>query len=116
MSSIAVQHAEAGADSWRSAVLSQRTGAVDHADIYALAGSVVDVLRALDDLSGLLAVQVGRYGVGRRVYDDEGRDPADRLMGAVAHLREARAALGSADAAVNAFWSAIGHIGVEVEQ
>ncbi len=116
MSSTAIEHAEAGAESWRSAVMSQRTGPVEHADIYALAGSVVDVLRALDDLAGLLADQVGRYEIGRRLYDDEGHDPAVRLAGAVQHLREARAALGSADTAYNGFWSAIGHIGAEVEQ
>jgi hypothetical protein len=95
--------------------MAQSTAALDHADFYALACSLVDVVRVVDALAGVLAQQVGRYGVGRRVYDDEGHDPAERLAGAVAQLRAARNALGSADTALNEFWSSIGHIGVEVE-
>lgn len=115
MSRTAVQHVESAAEACRSAFLTQRTASPDHADFYALAGAVVDVLRAVDALLGVLAQQVGRYGVGRRLYDDEGHDPAERLAGAVAHLGMARDALGTADAAFSAFWSSVGHIGMEVE-
>lgn len=116
MSSVAVEHVEAAAGSCRSAFLAQGTASVDHADFYGLAGNVVDVLRALDALTGVLVNQVGRYADGRRIYDDQGEDPAERLTVAVAQLGEARAALSSTEAAFDAFWSSIGHIGVEVER
>ena len=115
MSSIALQHVETAADACRSAFVAQRTAALDHAEFYALAGAVVDVVRAVDALTSVLARQVGRYGSGRRLYDDQGHDPAERLAGAVVQLGAARLALGSADAAFNAFWSSVGHIGIEVE-
>ena len=51
---------------------------------------------------------------GRRLYDDAGdTDPTDRLRHAVAELDAARDALHDAQRLANAFWSAIGHIGVE---
>ena len=63
----------------------------------------------------MLARQVGRYGQGRALYDDTRTvDPADRLAEAVDCLRGVRAGLATTSAAANAFWSAIGHIGVEV--
>jgi hypothetical protein len=70
----------------------------------------------VDDLFGILAEQVTGYPAGRRLYDDTGEtDPTDRLRHAVAELDAARNALHSAQRAANAFWSAIGHIGVEAQ-
>lgn len=114
----AVQHAQAGADTWRQAVHAQRDATPDHGDFYALAGEMVDTLRCLDSLAGLLIAPVAGYraaprGVaGREVYDDEGTNPAHRLRAAVLALIETRDELSQAERAANRFFSAIGHIGV----
>jgi hypothetical protein len=107
----AVQGAEAGAQAWRAVVHAQQSAAPDHADFYALAGHVVETLRALDGLAGVLVRQTAGYGAGREVYDDEGANPAHRLRSAVLALAEARQELATADRAANRFWSAVGHIG-----
>jgi len=49
----AVREARAGAKSWRTAVLSQRTAVPDHADFYAMTADVVDTLAVLDDAARL---------------------------------------------------------------
>ena len=110
----ALRSAEAAATAWKQAVEHQQDATPRHADFYALAGEMVATLYALDDLSVVLARQVGRYGEGRALYDDTRTvDPAARLAEAVACLRAVRAGLSTTTAAANAFWSAIGHIGVE---
>lgn len=110
----AVRSAETAATAWSETVAHQHEAPARHADFYALAGEMVATLYALDDLTVVLAAQVGRYGQGRVLYDDtRSTDPATRLVGAVQCLRDVRVALAPAMAAANAFWSAIGHIGVE---
>lgn len=110
----AVRSAEAAATGWAEVVHHQQQAEPRHADFYALAGEMVATLYALDDLTVLLAAQVGAYGQGRAVYDDTRTvDPATRLAEAAQHLYGIRAALGTATTEANAFWSEIGHIGVE---
>jgi hypothetical protein len=109
----AVVAAESGAEQWRAAVVEQRRAPLDHADFYAHAGEVVQTLRALEELARLLAQQVLGYQVGRRLYDDEGGDPADRLADAAADLAALRDHVDAAERDANAFWSAIGHVGEE---
>ena len=112
-SALAVARAEAASEAWRAAARHQRDAVADHADFYALAGEVTTTLRALDDLFRVLRRQVGGYGGGRCLYDDTGRISAvGRLQEAVSAIEGAQTRLAEADQLVNAFWSAIGHIGV----
>lgn len=112
----AVAHAEAGAEAWRAAGRHQLRAEADHADFYALAGEVVTTLAALDDLLRVLRSQVAGYAEGRPVYDDTGQvSVVRRLQGAVSAIEAAQTRLAQAHEAVNEFWSAIGHIGVEVQ-
>lgn len=113
--SAAVARSEDGAQAWASAVRHQCGATPDHSDPYFLAGEMVATLRALDAIAGILVGQVAGYSTGRAVYDDEGANPAHRLRVAVLALAEARHGLAEADSAVNHFWSAIGHIGVNHE-
>ena len=110
----ALRSADDGLHGWAETVEHQQQAPPRHADFYALAGEMVATLNALDDLSVVLAGQVGRYGEGRTLYDDTRTvDPADRLAEAVGCLRAARAGLATTTASANAFWSSIGHIGIE---
>jgi hypothetical protein len=117
----AIQRAESGADAWREALNAHRAANPDHSDFYALAGEMVETLRMLDAVAGVLARHVGGYhaghgdGAGREVYDDEGANPAHRLRAAVLALAETRHGLAGAERAANRFWSAIGHIGVRYQ-
>ncbi len=111
----ALRSADTAATAWAETVQHQLHAPARHADFYALAGEMVATLYALDDLSVLLIGQVGSYGEGRTLYDDTRTvDPAYRLVEAVGCLSAVRAGLASTATAANAFWSAIGHIGVEV--
>jgi hypothetical protein len=98
---------------WRRAALGQREAAPDHAEFYALAGELAATLRALEELTAVLARQVAGYGRGRVLRDDEGLAPGARLADAVVLLGCVRKSLSQADDAANKFWSAIGHIAVE---
>ena len=110
----ALRTAETAATAWKKTVEHQQDAPPRHADFYALAGEMVATLYALDDLTVVLGRQVGSYGQGRAVYDDTRTvDPTTRLAEAVQRLRGMRAALGPAATEANAFWSEIGHIGVE---
>lgn len=109
----AVVAAETGADAWTEVARRQRWADSDHADFYSMAGDALATVNALEDLTEILAGQVATYGRGRAVYDDSYTvDPAARLADAAAQLRAAHTGLCQASRAVNAFWSAIGHIGV----
>lgn len=111
---LAVVRAEEGTDAWSDVTRYQRWISPDHAVFYALAGELVSTLHTFEDLTGVLVDQVNGYGTGRLLYDDMRTvDPAVRLADAVAQLREARTGLRAAATAVNEFWSAIGHVGVE---
>lgn len=109
----AVRQAGVGAVAWRAVVVAQRGAAPDHGDFYALAGELVDTLRAFEQLVGVLGVQVQTYGLHRVLRDDEGCDPAARLASAAHHVGRTRELLGLAERAANNFWSAIGHVAVE---
>jgi hypothetical protein len=109
----AVERADAGAEAWEDAVRLQRWAAPEHGEFYVLAGELVRTLYALEDLARVLGRQVAGYGRGRAVYDDTWQvDPAARLVEAAGELSRLGAALGMAERAASAFWSAIGHIGV----
>ncbi len=105
--------AERGTQDWQRVVQAQTAAAADHSDFYGLGCELVATLRALEALAGVLGRQVGDYGQGRVLRDDEGQDPGRRLVESVAHLIELGQALGRAERSANQFWSAIGHIAVE---
>lgn len=112
---LALVRAEEGMDAWSDAARYQRWATPDHAVIYGLAGELTSTLHAFEDLTAILVDQVAGYATGRRLYNDTRTvDPAVRLADAVAQLRQARTGLRTAAAALNEFWSVIGHIGVEV--
>jgi len=113
--SAVVPHGEAGARAWREALLAQHAAVPAHGDFYDLAAHMVNTLRALDAVAGVLARQVADYGAGRVVYDDEGANPAHRMRAAVLALAETRHGLARAERAANQFWSAIGHIGTRYQ-
>ncbi|MGI8814873.1 MAG: hypothetical protein ACR2G2_06175 [Pseudonocardia sp.] len=106
----AVVAAERGAGWWRAAVVEQRSATADHGDFYALAGELVDTVRALESLVEVLGRQVSGYGEGRVLRDDQARDPGARLTVAVALLWQTRESLAAAKQTANRFWSEIGHI------
>ncbi|WP_239028567.1 hypothetical protein [Pseudonocardia acidicola] len=113
--SLAVARARDGAEAWTDVVRYQRGAVPDHTDLYALAGELVQTLYALQDLAVVLRGQVAGYAAGRAVYDDCHQvDPARRLAEAAGLLALTRDALGVAGQRASGFWSAIGHIGVEV--
>ncbi len=112
----AVRAAAAGSGEWRSAVVSQRSATPDHGDFYGLASELVDTLRALEALTGVLGRQVAGYGHGRVLRDDAGEQPEERLAEAVEHLGRVGQLLAKAERAANAYWSAIGHVAVEEDQ
>lgn len=110
----AVRKAATGANAWRAVVHAQRTAEPDHSDFYAMAADIVDTLAALGGLAEVMAWQVAHYGDARPVYDDSRTfDPRERLDLAALDLRELAARMRDADRVVNAFWSRIGHIGVD---
>lgn len=112
---LALVRAEEGMDAWSDVARYQRWATPDHATIYALAGELTSTLHTFEDLTAVLLDQVAGYATGRRLYDDtRSVEPAARLADAVAQLRQARTGLRTAAAALNEFWSAIGHVGVEV--
>jgi hypothetical protein len=115
----AAARAERGASAWQDAVRLQRWATPAHSDFSALGCELVATLYAVEDLAQVLHRQVGRYQrdqqqAGQAVYDDTREmDPAERLQVAAIALTELRDAAASAEFWANAFWSAIGHIGVE---
>ena len=111
----AAGRAEQGTAGWEDAARLQRWAAPDHADFYALAAEIVATLHALDDLSHVVRRQVTGYGQGPQLYDDTHEiDPASRLTEAAVELGRLTEYLQAAQKPANRFWSAIGHIGVEV--
>lgn len=109
----AVEQAERASRAWRSAVHAQASADPAHGEFYALAGELVDTLRTLESLTGVLARQVTGYGQGRVLRDDEGGSPGARLADSTVLLGCAQRSLGLAGVALNEFWSQIGHVAVE---
>ena len=111
----AVRSADAASTGWVETVEHQQDAPPRHADFYDIAADVVATLYALDDLTVVLARQVGDYGQGRALYDDTRTvNPDARLTEAVEALSRVHASLGTTATAANEYWNAIGHIGVEV--
>lgn len=111
---VAIIHATAAADAWRSATLSQRAATPGHSDFYNLTGEVVDTLQALSQLFAVLRIQIAGYADGRIVCDDEpGHDLAERLIMACGLTGLLQRDLDVAEQAAQRFWSEIGHIAVE---
>lgn len=111
----ASEQAERARDLWEEAVRIERTADPDHGEWYAIARDMVGTLWALQSMAGLLKGRVAKYDHDRIVRDDAGVDPAARLAECRALLVELEATLTSAEASANGFWSAIGHVGVEVQ-
>lgn len=116
--SLAVRHADAGAQAWRAVVHTQQVAVPDHADFYSLAGDLVDTFAAVESLTRVLARQIEAYPdrlpIGHRIYDDtRTTDPRVRLTEALADLDDIAADARSAGQWANRLWSAIGHVGVE---
>jgi hypothetical protein len=109
-----VAQAKSGARAWRSVIAAQRVATPDHDDVNALADELVDTLRALELVSGVLLRRVHGYDQALRLSDDEGQDPAQRLVAAAAFLADLTSALDRADRAASGFSSQIAHIAVEV--
>jgi len=115
----AAARAARGASAWQDAVRLQRWATPAHRDFSALGCELVATLYAVEDLAQVLYRQVGRYQreqqqAGQLFYDDTREmDPAERLQVAAVALTELRSTAASAESWANAFWSAIGHIGVE---
>ena len=110
----AVEHAASGAHAWRSAVHAQLAATRDHVDFYALTGDVVETLRSLSGLAGLLVGQVATYGRGRGLRDDvPGHDPAERLAIASSWAAQLQHDLDRAERTANQLWNEISHIAVE---
>jgi hypothetical protein len=113
----AVAAGENGARWWATAARGQRatrSEALDHSGFYDLAAELVATLRVLEDLADTLARQTAGYGTGRRLRDDTGRDPAERLSRAMAEATALRIDLAAAVADGERFWSAVGHIGLDL--
>ena len=108
----ATDAAERGTADWLEAVRLQRSATPDHNDFYALGGELVAAVRALREMVAVLAGQVRDYGEGRSLRDDEGGDPSLRRLRAGIALEQAGAHLSSAEASLEHYWSALGHIGL----
>ena len=109
--------AVAAAHWWQAAATAQRAvrgEVLEHADFYDLAAEMVTTLRCLEDLAEVLAGQVGHYGTGRSLRDDSGADPRARLVRAVGEVTALRVSLSGAVAEGERFWSAVGHIGLDL--
>lgn len=105
-----------GRDALEAAAVHQRADPdPDHGQFYRHGHEIVGVVTALDDLALTLAKQVARYDDQRLLRDDNETRPADRLETARGHLAELHTALSAAARHANQFWSAISHVGVEVD-
>lgn len=115
MAKTASELAETARDGWEEVVRTERAADPDHGEWYGIAGEMVGTLRAVEDLARLLEQRVARYGDDRILRDDEGLAPSRRITACVELLAELQASVSSAERSANEFWSAIGHVGVEVQ-
>lgn len=108
----AAEQADRGAVAWRAVVHAQQSAPLQHSDFYVLAAHLSDTLRSARSLAGVLSLQVGRYDVGRELYDDsDAIDPGDRLQLSLTELQDLATALDEAGRSADRFQAAIGHIG-----
>ena len=113
-----VTAAETGAQWWACATASlhlRLRGSLSHADLHDLAGELVTTLQALEGLTSALARHTEAYAERGDLRDDEDADPTARLELGVAEVREVGRLLGTALRPANAFWSAVGHIGLQLD-
>lgn len=115
MAKTAVELAGAARDSWEEAVRVERTADPDHGEWYSIGGELLGTLRAVEDMTRLLSQRITRYGDDRILRDDEGQDPEQRITEAVEELAALSGHLWAAGESANVFWSAIGHVAVEVQ-
>jgi hypothetical protein len=108
----AVAAAQRGAGAWRDAVHAQLAATPDHGDFFDIACELVQTLRSLESLAGVLGRHVAGYGQGRVLRDDAGEDPANRLAEASHHASNLAKHLAAAERTANQFWSAVGHIAI----
>lgn len=112
----AVTQASVGAAAWRQVVHAQLVARPAHADWYAITGEVMDTLRAMASLAGVLVGQIGNYGEGRVLRDDAGADPVERLAYACSWAARLQHELDRAEQAADYLLSEVGHIAVEVDR
>lgn len=86
-----------------------------HEDFYAWGWALTELLDRVDAIAEVLERQIPRYGDRRILRDDQGRDPAERLVEAVSRLVETRQALGPARERIRKYHSATSHIAVDVD-
>lgn len=87
-----------------------------HEDFYVWGWALSELTARLQDGARVLGRQVAGYGDRRILRDDEeGADPAARLVEAGAHLAALVSALDQANRAARLYHSAVGHIAVEVD-
>lgn len=86
-----------------------------HEDFYVWGWALSELTMRLQDGAQVLGRQVASYGDRRILRDDEGADPAARLVEAGAHLGALVSALDQANRAARLYHSAVGHIGVQVD-
>lgn len=86
-----------------------------HEDFYVWGWALSELTMRLQDGARVLGRQVASYGDRRILRDDEGADPAARLVEAGAHLGALVSALDQANRAARLYHSAVGHIAVQVD-
>jgi len=86
-----------------------------HEDFYAWGWVLGDLTYRLSEVCSTLAQQVERYGDRRILRDDQGGDPADRLVAMRELLSRLAGELRQAEATARAYHNEASHIGVEVD-
>lgn len=86
-----------------------------HEDFYVWGWALSELTMRLQDGARVLGSQVAGYGDRRILRDDEGADPAARLVEAGEHLAALVSALDQANQAARLYHSSVGHIAVQVD-
>lgn len=86
-----------------------------HEDFYVWGWALSELTMRLQDGARVLSRQVAGYADRRILRDDEGEDPAARLLEVREHLTELVSALGRANEAARLYHSTVGHIAVAVD-
>jgi hypothetical protein len=107
----ALAAAERGAKAWRTVVAAQGANVPEQHGFHVLAGELVDTVRALDLVAGVLLKQVHSHG-DQLVADD--KKSIERLVSMAGLLADLHAALDRAGAAASGFCTQLGPIADEV--